>query len=1353
MSGDRPFIKYINWFTGFGKTYTCAYHAVDLFQHAGIIPVFIAPLQSLVSGFTSEVTKHQNARAYADEVEHGVRERGEDVPVHRLYSDEYNINDRSFFEGCLALAQWIDGSPRVCAQIEREGAGRADKTLAGRLAEMQSKARLCLNSPFLTMASGDESFEDTRDAYLKAANVAKGHATSLTGTLIRLDLNSRSRSDVADRHMAAKPVATMVRRLYPLQAFLDDPGIIVTTASKAEVAQRVYVYDEAKGRCTPRPFDNLPAFLEELNRDGSQIGRIVSRVPDSTRAVTFVDEEEDSYWFMFRGLKSVVNSEGRNDLNLVISEFFTYFDLHWPLGFEAKGKNLQLAGVVYDHLEHIAQVAPALHTAIELEKERRGAQFVPDARRLQLFREALRIKFPRTEERFQRDEDLLEVLKQLYDTNDVQSGFKRFQLKARVLQEMRGYIETIRIDGHTHYETYSRLVDMVVGKKFFTMGRSTYGEVLDQPGQTFFSDTASVMDTEFLKRVELLPDTGRQTIRLQYHPAEPGAGAYTLLSYLRLVLLIARVLAARKGDLHFDFSRQDQDTYSNLNRFRNDVRKLFKDDISSEGIDDDQADSQTLLTEEFFFNSTKSVVTLEEARKQAQEYNLPADVSLTVTITTLRATPEQNLVQSLGRSNGVYLISATGGLHSASTGAFNLRHLERELQRKNGQLFLMTEEELEATAARARLFEDNRVRSTTILDDEKPATRFGVSEGFKGLLSLFNATVPKHGEAGHLYLNRHKNHEIEGLVASLDRLLASPLRSGLVLCQTVGNIKEILKRLANQDDGWVVKTGKSGHVFTVKPQRLPSYMRMGCGTEDVVIVLYAAGPFKKRDTTKVGAVSEDDDPGQFSDELEEALNIGSKKVLLWTAYKSASRGINFITRLGRQRQDFELFCLLNDPFYTNHTRVATSGFSMEMFQSFVQVVRDEDPDWPAMTRADLLYQYARTRHARLRKEHVIDITRTVFQALGRGERRPEGEKQTQYLYVSSEAAKNVHLGLRHAAELRRRASPAQRSLLVAIDQHNIESSIYASEAERYVGAVANFKRARAFRGFTSETPKRFRNDRGAQDVWTALFQETMFTNPERYLRHLKDHGVPEAYRNGCYMTMPATAEAYTRTFDLAGMRETIITDSVDGTDGYNWTSQLAPDGLFADLSARMRALLRGWSGFVVESSSGPIKMYPQPWFVNEIMKGYVAEIEFPEFVKVAHGLSIDELLPQSDLKYLRPEDSDERNRLYQLFDFYLTVEDKLIAVDMKNWGRLTDRLQRIDLEEAAEKKHERLCELMPDRTVHSLYVNLYGAHKHTVKTPAKGTIEFLSLFVQNTEGLKTWMPNQNLATALLGQSR
>lgn len=1350
-ASERPFIKLLNWYTGFGKTYTAAAFSIELFINCDVIPVFIAPLQSLVSGFSDELSNHQKSVEYADEIEAAIKARGASIPVHRLYSIEYHLNDRSFFQSCLALVSWLERHQQVCSRMEisAKHAG-TDKSVRARVNELRQKAVYCEQSNFLTMAASDDTYEDTRTAYLKAAQRARSLADSLVWRLIKLDVESRELKQDEDRYMHAREVAELIRRLHPLQAFLDNPGVIVSTASKAQVGHKVYGSD-GKGGFKAHQFENLPLFLEELNRDGSEFGRIVSRRPDSARVVTFVDEEEDSYWYLFDQRKSVVNSGGRNDLNLVISEFFQYFDLRWPMAFERLRRDgptdLALATKVYDNLEHFAQVSKTIEDEFAMEASRTGAKYINDARRVEILRKHLGTQAPAIANRFD-DTELQLVLAQLHDRNDSHADFKRFRQKARVLKRIRDYVLSVTRPGSTAYETFRDLHELVAHKKFFTMSRSTYGEVLDQPGQTFFTESASVMDTEFLRQVQITRDTAHQTLRLNYHDGVVAADAFTLLDYLNLVVFMASVLAVTSGENVIEMSKTDQERYPSLDRFRSDVRRLFDGRATEDGLSTETSDKE-LLTDSFLFKDTKSVVTLEESRIQAEEYNMMADVSLTLTITSLRATPEEDIVRALGRTNGVYLMSATGGLQSASSGAFNTRHLKRCLESRSGHFADMGEDELEVVSAHAEEQMGKRERQVVILDDGDPARTFGVSRSFKGLLQMFEDARPKKDEPGYAQMNSYKRDELAGLIASLDKMLSTSIQSGLVLCQTTQHVRKCLMRLSNMNTGLVKQKDSTGELFIINPRALPSYREYGV-TEEITVVLYSAARFRKRDKTKTGALEEDDDKGQFSSDLEEALDISNKKLLLWTAYKSASRGINFLTRQHGVQRDFELFCLLNDPYYTRHTRPGSTGFSMEMFQSFAQVLRDENEEWSSMSKGDLLFEYSRHKWHRLRKEHFIDITRTVFQALGRGERRPDTEMPTQHIYVSSEAACMVHLGLRHAPELRKRASPAQRAVLEQIRRHNIESSIFSSESERLTNHQQSLKKAVAFRRFTSQTPKRFRSDPVARSTWERLFDSMMFSDPLKYLEKLASAGVHAEYLDGCFVEVPATATAYTVDFGAAGFFERVITDAEDGAETFNWIGMVAPQGLISQLSSSTQGLLKEWRGFKLADKTK--RLLPQPWFVTEIMKGYVAELEFEQYVGREFNVWPKVLpLGGSAVEYLQLTDHPLYAELYQLFDYYLVPKPNvLVAVDLKNWARSTDSLKKLQLQEEAEKKHQRLRELLPDHVVHALYVNLYGAHKFSVTKPPMGTIRFMSLYIPNT-GTELWMPNANLSEAVLGK--
>lgn len=1335
-SKGRPFIKYLNWYTGFGKTHNASVFGIELLLDCGVIPVFIAPLQSLVSGFEAQVRAQASATDYADRIEALVKASSKPVAVHRLYSREYHVEDRSFFEACTRLADWLNANPDIRRRMERERRNPSASTMEDALHEMRKHAAHCAKSSVLQMRPTEDSYDDEVAAYKKRANAALTAATRLTKRLVQLDIDARSQLRPEPNIMAALPVADMIRRLFPLQAFFDNPGIIVSTASKARMSQEVYVPGE-DGKLKWEKFDTLPLFLKALNEPDSSVAKRLGK-PLGQRVVTFVDEEEDAYWFLFKERKSVLNSEGRNDLNSVITEFFTLLDLKWPRAFEHDSE--RLARKVFDHLEAIAEASPDAEREFSEELLRRKTKHLPDSFRVQTLRSKLRHQ---AAEAFT-DEDLLLVLRKLVDQNDAHNRFKRFRDKARVMAKFReDYLKPLATrHGTDAYSLYRRVTDLVVDKKYFTMSRASYGEVLDQPGQTFFSQTANIMSTAFLKQVELTPETAGQTIRLVYHEQAPRSDAFTLFDYLNFVLLIAKVLNP-EGEAEISIPSDERERYVSLTRFRSEVRSLFKSATAQEGLQQ-ESDAKDLLTEEFFFKGTKSVVTLEESARQADEYNLPADVNLTVTITSLRATPEEDISDALGQSNGVYLMSATGGLPAASSGAFNMAQLQRVLSERGGYVAAMTEDELAVVRKAADERLQQRPRDVVILDDAEPEKGFGVSKGFPGLLKAFMTAYQTREPDGFSRLNAYKKQEIAGLVASLDVALSTPLKSGLVLCQTIGRVQKALMALAAGNTGLVKRVDYDGHIFEVDPTAFPPGPYQACGLP-VRIVLYKAPRFRRKGRTQ--GTEDDNDDGQFSAELNEQLDVSKHKLLLWTGYLSAARGMNFITRDGGKERDFELFCLLNDPYYNRHTRPKSRGFSMETFQSFLQVLRDQEPEWGVMQKEDVLFDYARNRWRRLGKEHDIDITRTVFQALGRSERTP-GAGPRQRILLSGDAAQTVHLGVQAAPELVARASPTQTAVLRAIAAYNAEHALFDTAEERERHAKESLRDALAFRQVTESMPRAFRTDAAVRATWTALFSDLMFTNPTRYIEHLQRHRVPEAFIKGVYFAAKPTAKLFLKEVRYANLADEVITDAYDGTQEYDWVGRLVSFGLVEELTERTKTLLKSAGKWDVQTSLGHQRLVPQPWFVSEIMKGYIAEVEFEGFIEREFNVRPMEMHPVEDtLVYIDVHKHEKAAELYQLFDFYLRSGDTVFAVDMKNWARSTDRLKKNELQQEAKRKIARLREVLPGQRIKALYINLHGAQKFVVDDD----VRFMSLYVQSTRTTDgAWMPNANLAKLFLG---
>ncbi len=1369
-AGQSAFCKFVNWFTGFGKTHAAAAFALELFTRHGVYPVFLAPLQSLVSGFEERLKKNIAGASAMDDMQAELTRQRADVPVYRFYSNDYHINDKHFFLQAQILFDWLRLHPEVFRELEKDHDHKSRpriKPFRSALADVGVKARQCADSGFLLVPRYADDYEDQKKIYVERAQAVLGMAQRIVKKAIRMTIESRYRArghplgylaPGGNRSGTNNIVHDMMRKLFPIQAFLEKPGIVISTASKFAMEQQFIYWDDKEKQCRQRNYADVFQFIYELNQPNNIIGNIVQPAAGALRAVTFIDEEEDSYWYLFDQHKSKINSEGKNDLNWVMNEWLRYFDISWPRQFE-KGNNRTLATKLYLNLSVFTRVAPRLWDKLAEERARTECMFIPEKRQVELFREAFDHSEPKVSALFS-DRDLREVMHELIETHQSDRGYERFREKASVLAALREAIDAsgIRGEDESEYAAYRRVYTLLAGKKYFEMSRVSFGEWQEQPGHTFFDGAAYVMDTELFQRTQLSSHTGNQTIKLKLH--ETGRMpklAFTLEHYLKIIILIAKVM--RQPSIRM--SVEDRKIYyTHLAKFRTEIRKLFKnrnmmprtvepDDVL-EDVEEEWSpaveDMSLPVTDEFIYASLKSIVGLEESRHQADEYNKEKNVSLTVTISNLRDTPEEDLRLLISRNNGIYLLSATGGLQSAASGAFHTFWIKKCLDDVGGQLYPMSQDELQSVKKHVCEWLAKRERQVTIFNQQMARRRIATSPGFAGLEHQFLSALSGEMRPGKRY-NAHKQDEISGLVCTLDRMLSTPIRSGMSLCINVQWMRHCLMALC-ETQPFIRQLDHSGNIFALIPARLPAYAHMPA-QDEIHIVIYEAERFRKLNPLQTGIAPQSDDVGEFSMDLYEALDITSHRLLLWSAYGSASRGVNFITTNQGVKKDFEMVMLVNAPYFTRHTRPGTQGMVIEAFQSMVQRMRHDRGRPLTENRNDLLRAYACSREKLLAQEHAIEVTRTLFQALGRVEREPEALMHLQEIYIHTEVAKYIYLATKYAPELATRASPSQSTVLAAIEIDNLQSALFSTDEQRLEHELKSLSMACTFSDWTGALPQQFRSSAVARRTWEGMFDRRMFTNPHAYLKKLRRLHVPAEVISSLYLRVPINALLYTRQASKAGAKHVIITDFKDGTDLYDWTSLLGPATLLRSLPAA-KAVMKHAMGF--PDSDPAYVNVPQPWFARDVMRGFLAECVFADFAQEHLGIT-GPSGANSVTAFLQVLGHPKESELYQLYDFYLEPDASMVVgIDIKNWSRHADQTLTPQLQQKALGKHANLRTICRGKRVHAVYINLCGAYKYLVDDPPGGVIKYMSLYVPNgDDAAHGWIANTNLIDALLGK--
>ncbi len=96
---------------------------------------------------------------------------------------------------------------------------------------------------------------------------------------------------------------------------------------------------------------------------------------------------------------------------------------------------------------------------------------------------------------------------------------------------------------------------------------------------------------------------------------------------------------------------------------------------------------------------------------------------------------------------------------------------------------------------------------------------------------------------------------------------------------------------------------------------------------------------------------------------------------------------------------------------------------------------------------------------------------------------------------------------------------------------------------------------------------------------------------------------------------------------------------------------IVSERLLAAMSTDTRRLLRARQGFPMADEQGAYRLMPQPWFVTEVMKGYIAELEFMEYLKVQFGIGTLLGDAESNVRVLDQTSDPDAAALYQVYDF------------------------------------------------------------------------------------------------------
>jgi hypothetical protein len=1350
-----PVIKGVYEPTGSGKTFASIRMAADALRSTHpAVPIYIAPIRRLVDDFAAEVT--------------AVLKGGDnDIPIYRLYARADFENNEAILDEigpfCATAKKHL-----VSASSRAEGAGneaevdtQGSKSPADWLAIIERAVKQYRGSREWARASpGDsQAVEQMAEAMERIWRGLRW----ISQQLVKRELLQDYRLALFD-NVHLRP---MLLRLSPLDLFEKRPGLIIATASKFASGARQARLKTNKLGVRRVEFQAYDTYFEWV-RDRQE------------RFLLLIDEEEESYSFLFRALKKDLTNRDV-DLHRVVYAFFHHFDVAGLAAYadeEGDAFARKLFDVTAELTSQLADVRDAIDGALDAREQ------------VERLRQVACLSSFRSQE-------LRLLVDDFFGKNDIQNGFAKLRQKLEILEAIKNFIkeehrpwpDATRSSGESPFDVYRRLVSVFHDKKHILAARATIREVGGELEYLFFNERLEVFEHEILRQVRVAPAIANRNLELVTADAlleqniARQRNSFSLGEFLRFVMLMTRIL------LRAPIEAPNESRYSRITDHQANVLHRYRRKVGNWGINKAElplitkAAPEETLTEETVFRRSKFALSIVEDPGPRGEYADDLRV-MTIAATVLRRTPEDALAtflrapSELGEAatapgNVAYLMSATGGM-GGCWGSYNLSYLEARLGVANGSV--MRSEPSEFMFMREFRHHRASKRSLSVVNFDRNdfIARVGAGEIYSNIERELMLEAQAPDLRGAIERNPYKLDELRYLCALLARLAAGSDRSAMAFTQTVANFKSALDALARRGMGVRADEYTRG-LYIVDPRAF------GGSGQPIRVIAYTAGFGKDearliegqfREFGEADGIDEDADESR----LDALLDERAHKVLLLTSFRSAARGLNLTLKcetvplreqgsVKAARKDFDVLLIAMSPYYDGLYRAPNDALiHMEKLQGMLQHLYLTNR-LPQYQYRDLPRVIADNREEAFRPEYFRKIGREIIQTIGRIE-RVSGRPSEQTLLLNREVVLELAQFYKLEPDFSDRLSAANHAVFRHTQAFVEQTRMFASDEEwtRYVRE--EIARADAFLRASASIYRGFRNaaKRGA---WQRIRSPLMFSDPGAFIRELdsapdglalghwrafvdysftpRAQGMTHIVTIGDAVSDVGRDENLSRALEAArsGLEGApLYADLLRGQIKFDPTERLVPKGLRAtpEFAAAVSAY-----GINVDAMFD--QWLPRPQFFTDYVKGYFAELIFIHFAARLSGWSL-----------IDAGAHERASELFERFDVFLEGPENVLAIDVKNWSRRSDRLLGRGLRQQAPRKTQiaesalripiesqrkavlgsRAVEECLNKPVLPVYLNLCGERSGARETLDGKSVRFFNLFVPEP-GADGWM--------------
>ncbi|RDJ98353.1 DEAD/DEAH box helicase [Cupriavidus lacunae] len=1347
LRSGAPVLKGVYAPTGSGKTRAASRLVVDAFHQDQVIPIYVAPLKRLIEEFIPEVTQT-------------LQSLGLDIPIYRIYARSDFENDDTLLEEvvpfCTAAKQYFIADRELPFE-------ETDDALVDDQGEPPSTR--------ITPAMRLRRIEGAVFKYRRARDILKlipseDVVNEMKSAMSRIwsDLNyvcaAIVEHELLNEHAAGlfqhSKLRPMLLRLVPLNLFDQQPGIFVSTTSK--FASKPTVYSVERNKL------DIPKLVR--GKADSFFGWAAAR-PE--RFLLLVDEEEESHQFIMKSLKKELTNKDV-DLHRVIYSFFHHFDLS-SFSAYAEHDSEAFARKLFDNSGEILRSLDKIQEAIvsnpDLDDQVAAMRGIPCC-----------ASFSPSWVR--------KLIEDFLSKHDVDNRFSRLEEKLRILETVKRFIQdTIkpwpdRNAVESDFDVYRRLENVFHDKKHILINTGCLGEFRTDMVYLFFNERLEIYEHEILEQIRVAPVLAHNNLELisaaslqENKDVQRQKNSFSLGEFLRFVMLITRVILRTRiqKPLGASLARISDHQWKVLSMYRNKIGgwRIPKDalpELTQEAPDEP-------LTAEAVFRRAKFALSIVEDSMHRQEYANDMRI-MSIAATVLKRTPEDMLDEFLTQKrrrqpelpgNLAYVLSATGGM-GGCWGGLLLPYLGAQLEEAGGRVIGPTDSEFQFMRAFREYRASKRQTAVKAFDREIYLERIEPGDHFHRVEHQFIHELVFEGS--HIGRNPYKVDELKYLCALLWRLALGPERSAIAFTQTVGNFRLILDGLSRRGLGVEADERIEG-LYTFDPAVF------GGPPEPIRLILYTAsfGQERRRlgdgESSPVadGEISEDD---VDESRLQSLLDEREQKLLVVSSFRSGNRGLNLTPKCKPIRQqdgrhlpssikDFDILMLAMSPYYDGLYRVSHQELAhMERLQAMQQRLyldgRLSDyhlRDLPAVLRDesdDVFYD-----------EYLRKIGREMVQTIGRVE-RVEDRPARQLILINQELVRELAHFHQVEPDFHRRLSAGNYAVYEHVKEFVRRTRMFETEAEwadyaaREIVAGGDFLRAsrRIYRGF--------RNNANRQ-AWARIRSPLMFRDPAAYLATLAsdpeglDQKVWQDFVSNLFIPN-SLAERYvvkarqviSATPGLSELLGETLCALVEGAYGelaiyadldhgkgrrFDAAERLVPRALrscpeFAEVQRKLG----------LDFDTLYSEWVPRPQFFNDYVKGYFAELVMQEI-----------LARRAGIRQIDPLSHPGAAAIFERFDIFIEGRDVILALDLKNWNRRSDRMlgartrmeavpkvqivaEALRMPLALRRKTisgaQRVGSLLGKRII-PIYINLCGERPHSDETLEGYPIHFYNLFV------------------------